>query len=197
MTCLPGSIVVMVSLMGVSLVSTGCWWRKAKVSPPPAVIALPPAPEVKPEPLPAPPKVESGEPVSSLPPSPVETPIEPPKPLEQPKPPRAAPRPAAQAPPPQPQPETPAAEIPQLVPLLTPAEQERYTREISDYIKRAEENLARIGKRKLDPRQRDNVLRARTFIRQALDLRQTDLLTARSLAQRADVLAQDVASTVR
>ena len=197
MTLMPGIAVVFVAVLGASFVSTGCWWRKAKASPAPAVIVLPPAPEPsKPEPLPAPPKVESGEPVSSLPASPIDTPIEPPKPFEQPKPPRTTPRPAA--PPPQPPPqETPPAEIPQLVPLLTPAEQERYTREISDFIRRAEDNLTRIGERKLDQRQRDNVLRARTFIRQAQDLRQSDLLTARSLAQRADVLAQDVASTVR
>ena len=83
------------------------------------------------------------------------------------------------------------------MPLLTPAEQERYNREIADFIKRAEDNLTRIGERKLDERQRESVLRARTFIRQAQDLRQSDLLTARSLAQKADVLAQDVASTLR
>ena len=200
MTFAPGIAVVLMAVLGASFVSTGCWSRKAKAAPAPAVIALPPPPAPsKPEPLPAPPTVESGEPVSSLPASPIETPIEPPKPFEPPKPARPTPpRPVAQTPPAHPpaQEATPA-EIPQLVPLLTPAEQERYNREIGDFIKRAEDNLARIGERKLDQGQRDNVLRVRTFILQAQDLRQSDLLTARSLAQRADVLAQDVASTLR
>ena len=99
MTFAPGIAVVFMAVLGVSFVSTSCWWRKAK-PPAPAVVALPPAPAPsKPEPLPAPPKVESGEPVSSLPPSPIDTPIEPPKPFEQPKPARPTPRPAAQTPP--------------------------------------------------------------------------------------------------
>jgi hypothetical protein len=77
------------------------------------------------------------------------------------------------------------------------AEQDRYLREIGDFIRKAEDNLAWIGERKLDERQRTEVLRARTFIRQALELKQTDVMTARSLAQRADVLAQGVVNTLR
>jgi len=41
------------------------------------------------------------------------------------------------------------------------------------------------------------VIRIRSFTQQARDQRDTDLMTARNLAQRADVLAKDLQRSLR
>jgi hypothetical protein len=87
--------------------------------------------------------------------------------------------------------------VPQLVPIVPPAEQASRNREIDELVQRTEESLARIGNRKLDARQKLDVARARTFIRQAQELRQTDLTGARNMAQRAVLLAESVVSSLR
>jgi hypothetical protein len=81
--------------------------------------------------------------------------------------------------------------------MLPAAKQEELKREIADLLRRAEENLARIGDRRLDESQRTDVFRARTFIQQAQDLRHSDLVTAHSLARRADAFAENVLSSLR
>lgn len=176
-------------------VSSGCWWRKAKAAPRPA----PPPPAVstapaKPEPLPPAPKVEPARTVTTLPGPPVAPPSEPSKPEP------TTPRRRTRAPAPVPEqaatPEPPEP-VPQLVPLLKAEDQEKYKREIDALLRSTEESLARIGDRRLDERQQLDLVRARTFLGQARELRETDLVLALSLAQRASVLAQNVANAIR
>lgn len=104
--------------------------------------------------------------------------------------------PAAQTAP-EPPPQQPAPEPPKLVQLLTPAEQRRYQGELDAYLRSADAILASVAMRSLDTQQADLVVRIRSFSQQARDAREADLMTARNLAQRADVLARDLQRTLR
>ncbi len=174
-------------VLALSLGTQGCWFRKNKprvfVPPPVQVrpVSLPPQPE-----LPEPPgfdvKIATQRPefvpdLPTLPPPPA-----PPK-----RPVIAAPK----APPP-----------PQLEPLPTPrlgqiftAEQLReYNRTLDDSLERVRRTLAVIAGKSLNAEQTEAANRIRTFLRQAEQTREQDLVTAASLARRADVLAQDLAA---
>lgn len=180
-----------------ALANTGCSWRKAKAAPPPAVIKA--APQKAQEPIPPAPPVDSTTPVSQLPAPPISAPVPEPVKPEQAPPPRRAARTAPPPSDPTPAPVEAPAEphVPQLVQLLSREEQERHNRELDDFTRRAEESLQRIGDRQLSGQQRTDVQRARAFLKQAQELRATDLVTARNLAQRADVLADSVARALR
>jgi hypothetical protein len=105
------------------------------------------------------------------------------------------PRPAIAAPPVQPQ--APPPVLPELRPILTAAETRDLERAINARIARARSLLRSIeGKRKSGP-QTVVVDQIRTFIRQAEEARKTDLLRANNLAERAEVLASDLAQQLR
>jgi hypothetical protein len=87
--------------------------------------------------------------------------------------------------------------VPQLVPLVSPSEQASRNREIDELLQRTEESLSKVSNHKLDERQQLDVGRARTFIRQAQDLRNTDPVGARNIAQRAALLAESVVRSLR
>lgn len=194
-----------VGLPGVCLglaLMTGCWWKKPK-APAPPVISAPPSPAPAPPPTIAPPpKVEAQtEPIPTLPEG-VEPAIPAPKPPAKPR--RAVRRPPVRgaappaAPEPAPAPETPPAEpVLQLAPLLSAEQQASYNAAIDAALQRAEANLARLDPRRLNGSQRANFLRARSFVEQARQARATDLRVARSLAERADLLARDLARNFR
>jgi hypothetical protein len=162
----------------------------------------PPVPEAKAEPdlveLPEPPLVEQPS-VGSLPTPPVEPMPEPEPPtVDEPKPARR-PTPAAKTPPPggpEPPVEQPQPTAPRLTQLLSPAEAQAYRQSIDTMLARAEENFARLAGARLTTDQQANLDRARGFVKQAQQAREGDLVTAHSLAQRADVLAQDLARNV-
>jgi hypothetical protein len=143
--------------------------------------------------MPLPPEISIDVEVASLPylgqEYEIEQPAPPPKPPKPPSKPTVATVQPAEPP--------PSPEVPPLVTMLPPAKQEELKREIADLLRRAEDSLARIGDRRLDESQRVDVLRARTFIRQAQNLRHSDLITAHSLARRADAFAQNVLSSLR
>jgi hypothetical protein len=96
------------------------------------------------------------------------------------------------APPPEPAPEPAPPPVPELGQILTPQQQQEYNQAIDRSIYRAQRNLAAWGGRRLNPEQTLAVERIKTFIQQALEARKTDLLRAKSLAERADVLAEDL-----
>jgi hypothetical protein len=52
-------------------------------------------------------------------------------------------------------------------------------------------------RRQPTPEQLTSITRIRAFLAQARQLRSTDLLTARALAERAAVLAEDLLKTLR
>jgi len=84
-----------------------------------------------------------------------------------------------------------------LTQILTPAEQEAHQKAIEAAIDNAEANLAKLAGQRLNASQQANVERAKSFIQQARQTRANDLATARSLAERADLLSQDLIRNLR
>ena len=182
-------------LVLLSVATTSCWFRKT-----PAVFT-PPPPQSRPqtvdakEPpaLPPPPDIE-GDRTATLPPPTQETmppPLEPPKP----PPPRrgnVATTPPKPAPPPAPTPtpETPPA--PKLGQIYTAEQLREYNRAIDESLDRVRKTLAVVAGKNINAEQSEIADRIRTFQRQAEQAREQDLVTAVSLARRADLLAKDL-----
>jgi hypothetical protein len=109
--------------------------------------------------------------------------------------PRANPQPA----PPPARASVPAAAPPQpefrLGQALTPEEQRANNTSLDQHLRHATQALASIGDdRGLTQQQKALVPQIRGFIAQAQRMRNTDLAGARSLAEKADVLASDLAA---
>lgn len=186
-----------------TLPATGCWFRKAKAStPPPIITSVPTATPQAPPTIETPPPVEPAKgQISTLPPgpaAPLPSPTLPPKPartVRRPSTPKLSTQPA-EAVPAEPSP-TPEEPVLQLAPLLSSEQQAAYNTAIDAAIQRAEANLAGLDPRRLRGSQRSNFQRVRSFVQQAQQTRATDLAVAKSLADRADVLAQDLARNFR
>ena len=166
-------------------------------APPAAESPLEPQPSPEPKPLPPPPEVEPP-PVTSLPPAPPEAmpPTVHPSPPSQPARHRPTEQPPPQEPPPQQEPAGPVA-IPQLTQLLTPEQERRYNNEIDESLSRVYRNLEILSGRRLDEEQKTVLSRIQAFVRQTIETRGEDLVTARSLAARADLLARELERTSR
>jgi hypothetical protein len=147
--------------------------------------AEPPAPAPPPEITPS----EPAEPMVMIPDT-VQRPLPPP-----PKPRIPVSRPVQQ-PPAQPAPPPPGP-APQLRPILTPSETQELERAISDRVSRAQGILRSLERRRLSRSQAGLASQIRTFIAQAEEARKADLLRANNLAERAEVLAQDLAQQMR
>jgi len=111
--------------------------------------------------------------------------------LPAPRPPRApvasVPKPATPAPP-----ENPPAPAPKLAQILTPDEARRNNQELDQSMDRARRALAVVGNRNLSPELKGIAELVRTFLSQAEQTREQDLVTAVNLARRADLLAKDL-----
>jgi hypothetical protein len=84
---------------------------------------------------------------------------------------------------------------PKLGDVLTPDEQRQYNASIDQSLSRAQASLNSIGGRQLSKDQQADVEQIRSFMQQAQASRGSDLPGAKSLAQRAEVLAKDMAAT--
>jgi hypothetical protein len=166
-----------------------CRKKALTILPPPAppATSAPAAPMEQPPPQPA---QASTEPPPALP-----QPTRPPPPEEvvQPKkPPRRASRPAATAAP---------ANIPnqplRLGEMLTPEQERQYNSAMDQSLQRARANITRVSKRQLSKEQLGVVAQVQSFMEQAQSMRKTNLTAAKSLAERADVLARELARTAR
>lgn len=124
------------------------------------------------------------------------------EPAPQPRPAVRRPRPAAAAT--APQPEIPAPEPahtdtvagppPQLRPMLTPAQEKQLQLSINRSLNAAEQGLKRAAIPASDRERLASAARVRAFIEQAQQaVQQGDLNRARSLAERAELLASDLA----
>ncbi len=80
---------------------------------------------------------------------------------------------------------------------MTPDEARANNAEIDRRIQHATQALATIGNRPLTADQKSTVTQIRGFIAQAQQMRASDVVRARSLAERADVLTQDLMSTLK
>jgi type IV secretory pathway VirB10-like protein len=169
---------------------TSCGFHKAPraFNPPPvtakAPSPIPPAPEID-----SPPEVafepaafdlpRQTDPSSQFP--------EPPRPARAPR------APVANIPKPQPAPpETPSAPALRLSQILTPEESRRNTQELDQYTESVKKALTKVAGRALTAEQKDIAERVQTYLTQAEQAREQDLVTAVNLARRADLLAKDL-----
>jgi hypothetical protein len=110
--------------------------------------------------------------------------------LPAPRPPRT---PVANLPKPVPPPlENPPAPAPKLAQILSPDESRRNNQELDQSMDRVRRALATVGNRSLSPELKAIVERVRTYLSQAEQTREQDLVTAVNLARRADLLAKDL-----
>ena len=111
---------------------------------------------------------------------------------------RPAPVPAA-APAPVPEPAATAPVVlPHLVPLLSPDEQREFDAAISRSLAHVDKNVADLPPVKnLTMQQQGMLSRIANFAGQARELRKTDMQAAKSLAERAALLVDELASSLR
>jgi hypothetical protein len=114
--------------------------------------------------------------------------------------PRKALRPATAPPAPQPPaqaPASPAAPVPppQLVDVVPPDQQRQLNAAIDQSLGRAQASLAGIANRELNKDQQGLVDQIRNLMQRAQASRGSDLPGAKSLAERAEVLAKDLAGS--
>jgi hypothetical protein len=173
--------------------------RAAPLSPPPPPVAAP-IPEPKPsEPVIAAPKVST--PAIEAPKQETQTAPPPPVP-EKPKPKprrRTVRRPveAAPQPPPEPKPETlaqPPPATPRLGEVLTPEQRHELATQLDGNVGEARRILTTLAGRALTREQYDTAARVRSFIKQALVMRSSDIGSAVELSRRALLLARDLAA---
>jgi hypothetical protein len=184
--------------------ASGC--RKRHVVAPVAPVPAPVAPA---ESAPATPAT----PASPAPPAAAAQPQNPPLPEDvnqknkppQPQAPQPQPLPA-QAPPAQspqnPPPRRPngagqPTQAPRLGDILTPQQERQYNTAIDQSLARAQSSLGSVANRQLTKEQQGVVAQIQGFIQQAQSTRKSNLPAARSLAERAEVLARDLAGSLR
>jgi outer membrane biosynthesis protein TonB len=178
---MPSRNILMGALLCVlALGSAGCRKRSVHAAPP-AIVSVPPA-EPEPEPKPAAPP-ETKPATTPAPPSAISVPPAKPAP--------AKPRPAP------PEPMQPKPAPPQLSPRLTPEQQAEAERRTNDDIALAEKNLVLAAGRTLNSAQQDLVEKIRGFIGQAREaIRASDWVRARNLAQKAQVLSNELVNSL-
>ena len=81
--------------------------------------------------------------------------------------------------------------------MLSSAQKQGLERTINERIGRARGVLKSIEGKRLAKEQADIVYQIQTFIKQAEEARKIDPLRANNLAERAEVLASDLANRVR
>jgi hypothetical protein len=136
-----------------------------------------PAPAVIPPPPPDPAKKPKKTPARKTPPAPVQTAkVEPAPPVPSPGPVESAPK---------------------LEQLLSPGEEQSYNQTIDQDLQRARKNLKSVQTKALSDSQKDVVTQVESFIKQAEDLRKTDLVEAKGLSHKADILSSDLARSLQ
>ncbi|HME06516.1 MAG TPA: hypothetical protein VKG25_05670 [Bryobacteraceae bacterium] len=187
-------------LLGSVLLLAGCHKQPQRV-----LVVPPPAPAARPAPpadLPPPPQVETpAQPAATLPPATAEVPPAPPAPAapKAKRPSRSkrdnSPAPAVvEAPAPA---VAPAPDPPQLGEVLSQQDMRRMNADLDRAMRNAQAVLRSLTGKVLTAQQQAAAEQAASFLRQAVEVRSQDLASARSLAQRAEVIARDLASSVR
>lgn len=81
--------------------------------------------------------------------------------------------------------------------MLTSDEQKQYSASIDQSLSQAQNSLNSIAGRQLKQEQQAEVEQIRNFMQQAQATRTSDPAGAKSLAERAEVLARDLAASFR
>lgn len=182
-------------IFALSLASTSCLRQKtqARVFTPPSPRERPVVTDTVPK-LPDAPEIAADEASVSPPQLPALTPDTMPEVPEAPK--RVARRPVPTVVPPKPAATgteaAPTPAPPRLAQLLTPGEERDNTRTLDECLDRVNRALTAVEGKNLTADQKETVLRIRTLRKQAEQAREQDLLTAVSLAKRADLFAKDL-----
>ncbi len=110
-----------------------------------------------------------------------------------------APSPKPRKPPQRPvqPPSEPAQPLPQLGQVLTAQQRREYVAAIDTALARALRDLESAGGRALTQEQQNALMRVRTLIQRAKDSREKDPVTAKGLANRAELLARDLAASLK
>jgi len=126
------------------------------------------------------------------------------KPPDQPPPPKRATRPpnptqtppatAPQSPPPA---AAPPADGPRLGDILTPDQQRQYNAAIELSLSHVQTSLSNIASHQLTKEQEATFAQVQNFVQQAQATRKDDLAAAKSLAERAEVLAHDLVESLK
>jgi hypothetical protein len=174
-----------------SLLAASCAQRRhvqARTFVPPQrkPFALPPAPQ-----LPDPPTLEAKSDAENPPEIPFDIFYPPPPP-----PPQVRRPPTVAQPKPAPPIVVETPPSPRLGQIFTADQLREYNRAFDDSLARVRTILAVAAGRKLTAQQAGIVARIRTFLMQAEQARQQDLVTAMGLARRADLLAQDLSASL-
>jgi len=195
--------------------SAGCAHKKARLPQPaadtpnpatyghPPDVPLNPSPESlpvmkpppTPEPAPAPTRADEGAGEQKAEPQPVQE-------KRTPSPRRVAPRPDAAvegapvSPPPAPVPAQPT-EVPRLAPILSDGQMKELNQAIDAALVSAEQNLRAVRSRDRNTQQQKMLEQAEGFARQAREFRGSDLVSAKSFADKADQLSRELVSTYR
>lgn len=88
-------------------------------------------------------------------------------------------------------------QAPRLGDILTPEQERQYNAAIDQSLARAQTSLGSIATRQLTKDQQAVSAQIQSFIQQAQTTRKSNLPAARSLAERADVLARDLVESLR
>lgn len=91
----------------------------------------------------------------------------------------------------------PATPAPKLGDVLTADQQRQYDASIDQSLAHAQSSLDRIKEHRLTAAQADEAEQVASFMKQAQAARASDLAGAKSLAERAEVLAKDLAAAVQ
>ncbi len=183
--------------------ASSCHKRHAAVPlapiPAPAESTGAPAPTPAPVPATAPATAPPANPQLQEKPSPLGPPAaqpsQPPQPAQSTQPPPLVPPQQPQQPPRRATPANRPAPAPRLGDILSSDQERQYNLAIDQSLARAETSLKAVANRKLSKEQQAVVNQVRNFMQQAQTTRKTNLTAARSLAERADVLARDLAGS--
>src|SRR5687768_4677693 len=171
---------------------SGCGKKQA-----PRPLRLPPAPaaaKTEPPPLLADPRIDLPPATANPPVATPEIDLPPPPVTDKPQPKksqRAVTGPPA-TPAGKPTAEAGALRAPQLGEVMSDRQRKEYTKATEESLGRTKRLIAAIERRPLDPRAAELFLQVQGFVRQAAAARADDLVLARNLANRAEVLAKDL-----
>lgn len=172
--------------------------RSAKAQPLPAPISVPAAQSAPPQEVSVPPAPDLPAPAPEIEDVPAVQPGQvPPPPRRRVSTPRPRPAPEQPAPEPAILPSPVPGATPQLGQMLSPQQQQAFNEEIDRNIAEAQRALGNLNGRRLTSEQQTYLERIRAFVQQALEVRRTDLFRARTLAERASLLAADLSRTLQ
>lgn len=92
---------------------------------------------------------------------------------------------------------SPAAVAPQLGQMLSSTEERQYNAAIDRSLSRTQEDLNLLANRHLSANQQNSLQEIQELLRQANATRKVDLISARALADKAQVLARDLGRNVK